>query len=68
MKAWTPNSFPSIINLAKTAAWVEYLPKSPGQNLVDVIVGLFIKNESVDLSKVAVVSSCATFEPCPNSV
>jgi len=40
-----------------------YLPRSPGHIFVAVIVGLFMINSSVDLSKVAVVSSFATSEP-----
>ena len=43
-------------------------PRSPGQYLVEVGVGLLITNSSVFLSKVAVVSSAAILEPCPSSV
>ena len=57
-----------MISLAKHAACVVNLPKSPGHHFVEVTVGLLIMNSSVALSKVAVVSNAATSEPCPSSV
>ena len=57
-----------MINLAKTTAWLANMPMSPGQYLVAVIEGVWITNSSVLLSKVAVVSRAATFDPWPSSV
>ena len=50
-----------MMSLAKTKAWLEIKPTFPGQNLVEVMVGLLIMNESVSFSKVAVVSIPYTF-------
>jgi hypothetical protein len=57
-----------MIIFANTVVWVTKRPRSPGHHLVAVGVGESMINSSVSLSKVAVVSSPATSDPCPISV
>lgn len=68
MNGTTLTGLPSMISLAKTMAWVAKHPRSPGHHFAALMVGVWMMNSSVSLSKVAVVSRPAMSEPWPNSV
>ena len=51
------------MHLAKTIACVDEMPILPGQNFAALIVGVWITNWSVLVSRVAVVSIPATLDP-----